>query len=473
MPVRTMRNRENRAERLARGIAAERYEMVRSLFRRQGAKPPFIFWQPRAVEVTSPALSDLLRWWSALPKIGGVPEAMQSGIVLPPTIADHVVVAKPATGATDLRCSRLDGTLVDEAGREPRDGNVSALSEHEPLFTVAAYRAVLHRREPIYIGYRPVGELDEHAEAVILPLTDPASQACYVLGARISRASFRTLFDSMMDGAIVFDEKGRIRIVNGAMALMLRNDVPQLTGRHVTDIVRAPFLAAGLETGTGLVCSAREAEARGADGRDFAVQISIGATRVDQGPHYLAVIRDDSAHKAIEEHYRTLALTDPLTGLANRVLFGDRLGQALVRARRARQGLALLMIDLDGFKGVNDQYGHPAGDVALQEFARRLRMVTREADILARLGGDEFALVETDLQQPGGVQALADRLLAALAEPVFLGGQPLTLGASIGIAVFPDDGDHMTVLAEHADRALYDAKARGGCRWVRFGHSDT
>ncbi|MFZ1431437.1 MAG: sensor domain-containing diguanylate cyclase [Geminicoccaceae bacterium] len=451
---------------------AERYETVRSLFRRHGAKPPFMLWQPRAIEVTSPALSDLLRWWSALPKIGRVPEAVQSGIVLPPYVADHVILAKPATGATDLRCSRLDGTLVDEAGREPRYGNVSAPGEHETLFTIAAYRAVLHRREAIYIAYRSANELDGHADAVILPLIDPASQACYVLGARILRASFLTMFNSMMDGAIVFDEKGHIRMVNGAMALMLRNDAPQFEGRHVTDIVRAPFLAAGLQTGTGLVCSAREAEARGADGRDFAVQISIGATRIDHGQHYLAVIRDDSAHKAIEEHYRTLALTDPLTGLANRVLFGDRLGQALVRARRARQGLALLMIDLDGFKGVNDQYGHPAGDLALQEFARRLRMVTREADILARLGGDEFALVETDLQQPGGVQALADRLLAALAEPVFLGGQPLTLGASIGIAVFPDDGDSMTVLAEHADRALYDAKARGGCRWVRFGHSD-
>lgn len=458
--IRTTRQRGDRTERLALAIAAQRYEVVRALFRRHGAKAPFLLWQPRAVELNSPALIELVRWWSALPRAGRVPEAARASIVLPPTVADHVVVAEPAADGTGFLCSRRDGSL----------DNVAVPEGHEALFIAATQRAVLLRRDPVYIAYQPAGDLDEHSEGLILPLLEPADRACYLIGARASRASFRMLLDAMMDAAMVFDRKGRIRAANGALSRMLGIDTPQLKGRHLTEIVRAPFVAMGLRTGSGLVCAAREAEARRADGRYFTVQMSIGAAHLDRDEHFLAVIRDDSARKAIEEHYRTLALTDPLTGLANRVLFGDRLGQAMVRARRAREGLALLMIDLDGFKGVNDHFGHPAGDVALQEFARRLRTVTREADILARLGGDEFALVETDLQQAGGVQALADRLLAALAEPMLLGGQPLTLGASIGIAVFPDDGDNMTVLAEHADRALYDAKAQGGCRWVRFGH---
>ena len=452
------RSREPGIERLARHIAAERYAPVRALFRRQGASAPFMLWRPRAIELTSPALVDLARWWSTLPRVAGRREAARSSILLPPTIAKHVAIIEPVAAGVDLLSGQLDETATYVG--------------HEALFSDAAHRAVLLRGEPLSIVYRPASALENHAEGLILPLFDPEHQVCYVLGARIAHASFWTLFDSMMDAAMVFDETGRIRMVNATMAAMLGHDARQLEDRHVTEVVRAPFLLTALESGTSLACTAREAEARGADGRDFAVQISIGATRFDQSDHFLAVVRDDSAHKAIEEHYRTLALTDPLTGLANRVLFGDRLGQALVRARRARQGLALLMIDLDGFKGVNDHFGHPAGDAALQEFARRLRTVTREADILARLGGDEFALVETDLQQQGGVQALADRLLAALAEPVLLGTQPLTLGASIGIAVFPDDGDNMTSLAEHADRALYDAKAQGGHRWVRFGHND-
>jgi diguanylate cyclase (GGDEF)-like protein len=121
-----------------------------------------------------------------------------------------------------------------------------------------------------------------------------------------------------------------------------------------------------------------------------------------------------------------------------------------------------MMIDLDGFKAVNDRFGHPGGDRLLRDFAARIRAAVREADVLARLGGDEFALVQTDLEQPRGVVALAERLLAALAEPFRLDGEALALGASLGIAVYPRHGESVELLTERADQALYRAKRRGG-----------
>jgi diguanylate cyclase (GGDEF)-like protein len=196
--------------------------------------------------------------------------------------------------------------------------------------------------------------------------------------------------------------------------------------------------------------------------------VSIGRTRRAHRLLFVAVLRDVSARKAAEARYRTLALTDPLTGLANRVLFQDRLGQALARARRAREGLALMMIDLDGFKAVNDRFGHPGGDRVLRDFAGRIRAAVREADVLARLGGDEFALIQTDLEQPEGALTLAERLLAALAEPFLLDGQSLALGASLGIAVYPRHGESIGLLTEHADQALYRAKRRGGRCFVLY-----
>ena len=274
------------------------------------------------------------------------------------------------------------------------------------------------------------------------------------------------------DGVLIFDRSGSIRMANGTVASMLGCSEASLQAKPMAEVLRAPFIADGLAAGDGLVTVAREALARRADGSEFAVEVSVGETRRGPRPLFVAVVRDVSVRKAAEAHYRALAFTDPLTGLANRVLFRDRLGQALARARRARAGLALLMIDLDGFKSVNDRFGHGGGDQALQEFAHRLQSEIREADILARLGGDEFALVQTDLEQPAGVQAVADRLIVALAEPFRLGDRSVSLAASIGVAVYPPDGEDALVLAEHADRALYRAKARGGACWLRFGHDD-
>jgi diguanylate cyclase (GGDEF)-like protein len=178
----------------------------------------------------------------------------------------------------------------------------------------------------------------------------------------------------------------------------------------------------------------------------------------------VVALRDITERRKAEERVRHLAYHDALTGLPNRALFLDRLEQALARARRDGEGAALLLLDLDGFKEVNDTFGHAAGDLLLRRLAERLRAAVRETDTAARLGGDEFAVVQVGCDQPAAVAAatLARRLLDVLSEPVTLeGGREVCAGVSIGVALALADGEDVDRLLHGADLALYRAKAEG------------
>ena len=179
---------------------------------------------------------------------------------------------------------------------------------------------------------------------------------------------------------------------------------------------------------------------------------------------YRGVGREIGERKRAEERIRHLALHDELTGLPNRHLLQDRLRQALALAARNDGHVAVLLLDLDRFKDVNDTLGHPAGDRLLREAALRLTAAVRASDTLARLGGDEFAVIQSALQQPGGAAILAQRLLAALSAPFALDAHEVDVGASVGIAVFPNDGTTADELIRRADLALYRAKHQGGSR---------
>ncbi|MEO1092602.1 MAG: EAL domain-containing protein [Pseudomonadota bacterium] len=152
---------------------------------------------------------------------------------------------------------------------------------------------------------------------------------------------------------------------------------------------------------------------------------------------------------------------DPLTELPNRALFADRLQQGLAHADRYDERLALICLDLDHFKEINDAHGHAEGDALLRETARRLSAVLRKSDTVARLGGDEFAIVQFGLAQPRGAELAARRISAAIAEPFELAGNQVTISTSLGIALYPEDGGDPATLQRNADTALYRAKADG------------
>ncbi|HEU4883065.1 MAG TPA: sensor domain-containing diguanylate cyclase [Longimicrobium sp.] len=158
-----------------------------------------------------------------------------------------------------------------------------------------------------------------------------------------------------------------------------------------------------------------------------------------------------------DELFRS-ATHDNLTGIANRALFFDRLRHCLAQARRAEQRLGVLVLDMDGLKRINDAHGHRAGDAALREIASRLSQGVRQADTVARLGGDEFGVVLSPVDDREGAWVAASRLAARLERPLFFNRKRLALVSSVGVAVFPDDGDQPDALVESADQAMYAIK---------------
>jgi diguanylate cyclase (GGDEF)-like protein/PAS domain S-box-containing protein len=171
---------------------------------------------------------------------------------------------------------------------------------------------------------------------------------------------------------------------------------------------------------------------------------------------------DISERKAYEARIEYLADHDALTGLANRNLLGDRVTQAMAHARRHNRNLALLFLDLDRFKGVNDSFGHELGDLLLLEVARRLKKVVREGDTVARQGGDEFILLLTDVSSPADAIAVAGKIFESFSAPILVRTQELFVTTSIGITMFPEDGDDIHALLRNADTAMYRAKEERG-----------
>lgn len=177
--------------------------------------------------------------------------------------------------------------------------------------------------------------------------------------------------------------------------------------------------------------------------------------------NYIVIFSDISEKKRTEEHIQYLAYYDPLTSLPNRVLLEDRIKQALATARREQSRVAVIFLDLDHFKTINDSLGHHCGDRILAEVGKRLKRSVREVDTVARLSGDEFVVVLTGLQESAQAAAISRKLLAELALPYLTSGTELRLTVSAGISIFPDDGADFTRLIMNADAAMYHAKAVG------------
>ncbi len=205
------------------------------------------------------------------------------------------------------------------------------------------------------------------------------------------------------------------------------------------------------------------------DGSIYPKWTSISTLRNAQGEvnHYIASFTDISERKAAEARIERLAHNDVLTGLLNRYSLEGRLEQALLTARRESRQLAVLFIDMDRFKLINDTLGHTMGDRLLQEVAARLRMGVRESDVVARQGGDEFVIGLTNLESSSAAFQIAEKLLQALSEPYRIVGQILHSSPSIGVAMFPDDADSVAGLLKNADAAMYAAK-QGGRSRVHF-----
>jgi len=189
--------------------------------------------------------------------------------------------------------------------------------------------------------------------------------------------------------------------------------------------------------------------------------------------HFIATLHDITSRKKEGDRDHFLAYHDSLTGLPNRALFLRLLQQALAHCARGRRRLAVLFVDLDRFKSVNDASGHQFGDLLLVTVAERLRASVRESDVVARLSGDEFAIIETDLVDSRPARALARTLVRALGRPFMLKGRDVQVGASVGISIYPDDGTSPEELLQRADLAMYRAKEQGRNRYCFYHAQQT
>lgn len=206
------------------------------------------------------------------------------------------------------------------------------------------------------------------------------------------------------------------------------------------------------------------------DRKVLLLNLSVPEGGRDTLDHVLVSFIDITERKQAESRVNFLAYHDKLTGLPNRTLFFDRLSQAMSQARRRKNHVALLFLDLDGFKPVNDTYGHEAGDAVLRMVAQRLLACVRAVDSVARLGGDEFAIVAGEIEHPAEIEKVAEKILQAFAQTMTLpDGQECRVGASIGISIFPDNGNEMDSLLAAADAAMYDSKRNGKNTYTYFG----
>ena len=282
-------------------------------------------------------------------------------------------------------------------------------------------------------------------------------------------------FETTLEGILVANADGIIESVNPAFGSITgyaaeevvgKNPSILASGRHDQAFYEAMYHS--LEhTGhwQGEICNRRKG------GELYFEWMAINAVKDDQGrlTNYVAVFSDFTARKAAEDQVRFLSQHDPLTGLANRTLLLQQLQRAIAHARRNESKLAVIFIDLDEFKEINDRHGHAVGDQVLKVVAQRLTESARAEDTIARLGGDEFVLLIEELADAEPVSAIVGKLVASLAEPIPVDGLALRTSASTGVSIYPDNGTDPAELIRKADAAMYGAKQGGGDAFQLYG----
>jgi diguanylate cyclase (GGDEF)-like protein/PAS domain S-box-containing protein len=343
---------------------------------------------------------------------------------------------------------------------------------------------------PLALRYRPSGDplvgalvivADEHDLARLRDTLETlAAQAALgvervmlneELNRRNSEAYFRTLVQNASDVIMILDDEDRVSYASPSATSMFGHK--PLEGEGLTELV-SPQDRARVGAALESMRSSAEQHRRGdwrvtrSDGTTVELEARCSNLRRDPTVQGMVLtLRDVTDQRRLERELKHRAFHDSLTGLANRVLFQDRVEHALARARGKTAVVGVLFVDLDDFKVVNDTMGHGVGDELLVAVARRLSATVRAHDTAARLGGDEFAVLVEDATRPADVEVLAEHVVKAFAEPFRLSTGPVSVAASVGVATAMDSADADELL-RHADLALYAAKGTGKSRWRRY-----
>ncbi len=284
-----------------------------------------------------------------------------------------------------------------------------------------------------------------------------------------------TVMKNATNGIMITDRKNRIISINNAFT--------ELTGYSEEEVIgKDPsILSSGRHGGRYFSDMWQNLEERGhwegemwnrhKNGELYPEWVTITSVLDHNGEHsnYIGIFSLLSEQKSTEARLRELANSDPLTGLINRNLFLDRAAQALITSRRYQSKTAILFLDLDGFKPVNDSYGHAVGDMVLREVARRMQESVRGSDTVARFGGDEFVILLTGIKDTDEVAVIANKLIESVSRQIQFGDDEYHVGASIGISICPDDADTVESLISFADEAMYKAKEEGRGKYCFSG----
>lgn len=284
------------------------------------------------------------------------------------------------------------------------------------------------------------------------------------------------ILETAGEGIVSIDATGKIQSFNRAAQNIFGYGETEAIGNIVT-LLTPPahrdrhddYLARYIQTGQlDTMGATMELQGMRKDGSTFPMEVMLTEVKLGDTRLFTAMIRDVSEQKITQQRIEHLAHYDELTNLPNRSLFFDRLNQSIITAKRNKSSFALLFLDLDGFKQINDTLGHHYGDLLLVRVAERLNLSVRESDTLARLGGDEFTLILNDAHDREDVAVVAEKVIESINVPFDLEGHKVHIGISIGIARFPEDADSKAMLIVVADRAMYAAKSAGKNTY-RFG----
>jgi len=310
--------------------------------------------------------------------------------------------------------------------------------------------------------------LKEYSERLVSKLEEKNTELQAQQALRESAEKLRLFADNVPAMTVSWDENLRCRFANKVFAEFFGFTVEDILGKHLQEVVGEEayreiegHFAQVLQGHP--VTYQRTRKLPNGESRYLEVKLLPHIGERGQALGCFAVTTDITEHKQAEERIQRVAHHDSLTGLPNRLLFNDRLNQAISLAKRGSRQFALLYLDLDKFKPVNDTLGHTAGDELLQGVAARIRHQVRESDTVARVGGDEFTVILPDIARREDAETVAKKIIGALAAPFQLGSQKqsVDIGASIGIALYPADARDADALVRAADAAMYSAKQAG------------
>jgi len=279
------------------------------------------------------------------------------------------------------------------------------------------------------------------------------------------REQLRTILDNIADGVIAIDPRGVIGIFNPMVEQIFGYKESEVLGRNID------ILLTDLRTGEGsaIGVGAREVVGTRKNGATFQVDLTVCETGNKSNPGFVAIVRDITERKQAEQRLVYLAQYDALTGLPTRALFHDRATHALARAHREEKLVAIMYLDLDYFKNVNDGLGHHAGDELLKAVAKRITSCLRDVDTVSRMGGDEFTVILESIPHIDNATIVAEKILDVMQEPFHVDSHEMHVTLSIGITIYPMDDKDLTNLLKDADQAMYRAKQSGRNNFQIFG----